>query len=274
MKKHHLKLAAAIALLASLAGGQAEQAFAQSSTQSAADAVPPVPVVTLDEVLGVRSSTTVQGARSQAKIDQISEETRSLLQDFKTTMKIVEGLRIHNRQQRKLISNQEKELLELDDSIKRATIIERQIGPLVERMIDNLEKFVELDIPFLIDERRNRIAFLKEVLERNDVTIAEKFNQVMQAYQVENTYGTTIEAYTDSIELEGKSRQVDVLKWGRVTLVFQTPDQEITGVWDNKARNWVILDDDFRTGVRDGLRIARKTQTADLVLLPVQAPGQ
>jgi hypothetical protein len=35
-----------------------------------------------------------------------------------------------------------------------------------------------------------------------------------------------------------------------------------------------MLADEFRTGVRDGLRIARKTQTADLVHLPVSAPGE
>ena len=92
--------------------------------------------------------------------------------------------------------------------------------------------------------------------------------------RVENTYGTTIEAYTANIELDGKSRNVDMLKWGRVALVFQTPDGETTGVWDNKVRQWVILDDEFRDGVRDGLRIARKTQTADLVRLPVAAPGE
>jgi hypothetical protein len=110
-------------------------------------------------------------------------------------------------------------------------------------MIGNLEKFVELDIPFLISERRERIEFLKDTLDRADVSVAEKFSQVLQAYQVENTYGTTIEAYTDVIELEGKSRQVDMLKWGRVSLVFQTPDAESTGVWNNEARQWVMLPD-------------------------------
>jgi hypothetical protein len=106
------------------------------------------------------------------------------------------------------------------------------------------------------------------------VSVAEKFSQVLQAYQVENTYGTTIEAYADTIELDGVKRQVDMLKWGRVALVFQTPDGEVTGVWDNNTREWVTLDDGYRRGVRDGLRIARKTQTADLVLLPVRAPGE
>ena len=105
------------------------------------------------------------------------------------------------------------------------------------------------------------------------MSVAEKFSQVLQAYQVENQYGSTIEAYTDVIELEGAQRQVDLLKWGRVALVFQTPDAEMTGVWDNESRGWVILDDEYTNGVRDALRIARKTQTADLVKLPVRAAG-
>jgi len=125
-----------------------------------------------------------------------------------------------------------------------------------------------------MSEREERVEFLKDTLDRADVSVAEKFSQVLQAYQVENAYGSTIEAYTDMIELEGKSRQVDVLKWGRVSLVFQSPDGETTGVWDNEARDWVILGDEYRTGVRDALRIARKTQTADLVKLPVKAAGE
>ena len=258
MKKHHMRLGTVLKALCLLSVISASEVYAAS----------------LDDVLGVRSSTTIEGAKSQAKIDEVTEQTRDLLQQFKTVMKVVDGLRVYNQQQRRLIQNQEDELSELEQSIDNVTVIERQIGPLIEKMIGNLEKFVELDIPFLISERRERIEFLKDTLDRADVSVAEKFSQVLQAYQVENTYGTTIEAYTDVIELEGKSRQVDMLKWGRVSLVFQTPDAESTGVWNNEARQWVMLPDEFRTGVRDGLRIARKTQTADLVHLPVSAPGE
>ncbi len=258
MNKHQMRLGSVVRTLCLLSFISAGEVYA----------------ATLDEVLGVRSSTTVDGRQSQAKIDQVAEETRDLLQQYKTIMKVVDGLRVYNQQQRRLIGTQENELEELAASIENVTIIQRQIPPLIERMIDNLDKFVELDIPFLINERRERIEFLRDTLDRADVSTAEKFSQVLQAYQVENTYGTTIEAYTDTIELDGKSRQVDMLKWGRVALVFQTPDQEVTGVWDKKAGGWTILGDEFRTGVRDGLRIARKTQTADLVHLPVPAPGE
>ncbi|MFT4713146.1 MAG: hypothetical protein ACI8W1_001627 [Candidatus Azotimanducaceae bacterium] len=228
----------------------------------------------LEEVLGVRANTTQDGRKSQIKIDQLTDQTRDLLSQFKQVMKVVDGLKVYNQQQERLIRNQESEMAELNGSIDNVTVIERQIGPLIERMINNLEKFVSLDIPFLLKERQDRVAFLKETLDRSDVSVSEKFSQVLQAYQVENSYGSTIEAYTDVIQFEGKDRQVDLLKWGRVSLVFQTPDAATTGVWDNKARDWVIVGDEFRSGVRDGIRIARKTQTAGLVQLPVAAPGE
>ena len=228
----------------------------------------------LDEVLGVRAATTVEGKRSQAKIDELKDDTRDLLSQYKRVMKIVDGLKVYNLQQERLIRNQNEELAELANSIDSVTVIERQIGPLIERMIDNLAKFVELDVPFLMSERDDRIAFLRETLDRADVSVAEKFSQVMQAYQVENAYGSTIEPYTDMINVNGKSTSVDMLKWGRVSLVFQTLNGETTGVWDNTKRDWVILGDEYRAGVRDALRIARKTKTADLVKLPVRAAGE
>ena len=228
----------------------------------------------LNEVLEVRSATTQQGAASQLRIDEVKDQTSDLLTQYKQVMKVVDGLKVYNLQQERLIRNQEQELAELENSIDNVTVIERQMGPLIERMITNLGKFVSMDIPFLIKEREERIAFLEETLDRADVSVAEKFSQVLQAYQVENQYGSTIEAYTDVIELEGAQRQVDLLKWGRVALVFQTPDAEMTGVWDNESRGWVILDDEYTNGVRDALRIARKTQTADLVKLPVRAAGE
>ncbi len=229
---------------------------------------------TLDEVLDERAETTQNGRRSQVTIDGLSEQTRSLLDEYKQVMKIVDGLIVYNQQQERLVNSQNQELGELDESIDNVTVIERQMGPLIERMIMNLEKFIELDIPFLMNERTERIDFLKDMFDRADVSVAEKFSQVLQSYQVENTYGSSLDVYTETIELDGVERQVEMLKWGRVALVFQTLDGEVTGVWDNINKQWQILDDDFRLGVRNGFRIAKRTQTADFVHLPIPAPGQ
>ena len=189
----------------------------------------------LDEVLGVRETTTADGRKSQLKIDELTDETQDLLTQYKQVMKIVDGLRVYNQQQERLIRNQEKELEQLAVSIDNVTIVNRQITPLIERMIDNLETFISLDLPFLSSEREERITFLRETLDRFDVEVSEKFSQVMQAYQVENSYGATIEAYSDIIDLNGQERQVDMLKWGRVSLVFQSPDGAVSGAWNKQT---------------------------------------
>ena len=130
MKKHQktlIRVALGLFVLSFIGGGQLNAA-------------------SLDDVLGVRSSTTVDGAKSQAKIDGVTEQTRDLLQQYKTVMKVVDGLKVYNAQQRRLIQNQKDELAELAKSITNVTVIQRSIGPLIERMIENLETFISLDI--------------------------------------------------------------------------------------------------------------------------------
>lgn len=202
------------------------------------------------------------------------EEDQPPVEEFLDTMKLVDGLRVYNQQLETLLADQQREINQLNESIERTSIIERQIGPLTERMIETLSAFIELDIPFLLEKRRQKIAELRATLDRSDIPASEKFMEVMRAYEEEIEYGSTKEAYVDIIDIEGKPRQVDVLRWGRVVLAFQTPDGQITGAWDNEARQWQILGDEYTVGIRDGLRIARKTMTDDLVILPTQAPHE
>jgi len=236
-------------------------------------AAPVTYAASLNDIFGVAETLNKQARQSQARIDALTEETNDLLNDYKTVLKEIEGLQVYNRQLEKQVGNQEKEMSDLAGAIDKVTVIERQITPLMLRMIDGLEQFVELDLPFLLKERRDRIAALREMMERADVAASEKFSQILRAYQIENEYGRTMEAYTDEITVDGGTRIVDVLKVGRIALVYQTNDGEVTGSWNANDRAWVELDDAFTTPVRNGIRMARKQLTVDLLTLPITAPG-
>ena len=120
-------------------------------------------------------------------------------------------------------------------------------------------------------ERSDRIADLKEIMARSDVSVAEKFRKVMEAYQIENDYGSTIERYKETLTLDdGTTRDYNMLRIGRVGLYFQSEDTNITGRWDNEARSFV-LDNGARNEVRKGLRIANQLIAPELLLLPVDA---
>ncbi len=232
-----------------------------------------VMATTLNDIYAVSDRINAQAKRSQAKIDALTEETRKLLSEYKTVLKEIEGLRVYNRQLQRQINNQETEMAKLANSIDQVTLIERQITPLMLRMIDGLEQFVGLDLPFLLDERSDRIERLREMMERADVQASEKFSQILRAYQIENEYGRTMEAYGDTINVGGTELKADVLKVGRVALVYQTPDGEVTGRWDASNNEWVELGDEYTTPVRNGIRMARKQLSVDMLSLPVQVPG-
>ena len=225
---------------------------------------------TLDSVLKVGDAKNAAARKSQEKIDRLADETRDLLTDYKTVMKQIDGLIVYNERLQRQIDNQVKRIGEIDEAIAQTTIISRQMTPLVIRMIDGLEKFVELDVPFHMDERQQRIAFLRSNLDRSDVSVAEKFRQVLEAYKIENEYGRKIDAYKGSVEIDGKERDVNFLRVGRIALLYQTTDTEISGAWDQSSRSWVPLErGEYRNAIMKGLRIARKEASIDLMNLPL-----
>jgi len=236
-------------------------------------AVAAVQADTLDAVLKVGEDKNKAARQSQAKIDRLADETRDLLTDYKTVTKQIDGLKVYNDRLQRQIDNQQLRIGEIDESIDQVTVISRQMTPLAIRMIDSLETFVELDVPFHLEERNERIAFLRANLDRSDVSIAEKFRQVLEAYKIENEYGRKIDAYKGSIEIDGVERDVNFLRVGRISFLYQTTDTENSGAWDQKNRTWVpVSRGEYRNAIMKGLRIARKEASIDLMNLPVAAP--
>ena len=232
-----------------------------------------VQAASLDAVLKVGEAKNAAARKSQAKVDKLADETRDLLTDYKTVMKQIDGLEVYNARLQRQIDNQMVRIGEIDESIDQVTIISRQMTPLIIRMIDGLEKFVELDVPFHMEERQQRIEFLRANLDRSDVSVAEKFRQVLEAYKIENEYGRKIDAYKGAVEIDGTERDVNFLRVGRIALLYQTTDTEISGAWDQASRSWVPLErGEYRNAIMKGLRIARKEASIDLMNLPVAAP--
>jgi hypothetical protein len=96
---------------------------------------------------------------------------------------------------------------------------------------------------------------------------------VLELYSIELQYGRGIEAYTDTIELGGADREVDILRIGRVALVYQSTDGAESGAWNKDSQSWEELSaGDYAAAVRKGVRIAKKQATIELLNMPVSAP--
>jgi len=226
----------------------------------------------LEAVVDVRSKGNDEAGAVQKRIDAVADETDELLAEYRTVLKQIDSIDLYNQQMRELIAAQEKEIASLQEQLGRVQEVGRSVTPLMLRMVDALEKFVQLDVPFLIEERTKRVADLRAMMNRANVTNPEKFRQIMEAYQIENEYGRTIEAYRASLMLGDRETTVDFLRFGRIALLYQSLDESESGRWDQESRSWVPLDSSFRSSIREGLRIARKQAAPDLVRLPLAAP--
>jgi transcriptional regulator len=234
----------------------------------------PLSADTLKDIVDSNEAKVEAASKSQKTIDGIHTETDTLLEQYRNTNSQIDALQIYNDQLRKQLVSQQQIVTELDDSIARVAIIERQLPGLMQQMLDTLQEFVDLDAPFHRAERQQRIVQLHSSMARADISLAEKFRQLLEAYKIENEYGRKIDSYEDTVEIDGEPRKVNILRVGRVALLYQTRDRMHSGVWDRKAGQWSPLDNaQYRNAVVRGLRIARNQAAIELLQLPVPTLG-
>jgi len=226
----------------------------------------------IDQLISAGESRLNQAASAQKRIVAFADETDNLVAEYKQTLKVVDGLKTYNDLQKKIIANQEAEKVNLNESIEKVGDIENQMTPLMVKMVSSLKSFVEGDVPFLLDERRKRIADLEAVMENPNVGDAEKLRRVLQAYTIETDFGNTIERYTGKLSLEGNDIQVNFLRIGRLSLSYQSDDGSQTGAWNPETKAYEALSaSDYKAQVNFGLKVAGKEISPDLFIVPVPA---
>jgi hypothetical protein len=226
----------------------------------------------VSEAVDVQTESIEASADTQRRIDALDDATRDMLNEYRATMTQAQDLDAYNDQLQGLVSAQRVELAEFEQKFDELEITKRRILPLIVRMIDVLDELISVDIPFLENERTQRIVALRELLGRPEVPTSEKYRRVSEAYQIELEYGHSIEAYEGEIETNGESRTVNFLRFGRLGLYYMTLDGLEIGYWDNQADEWVELGDEYRQPLDRAMRIARKQLPPDLIRLPVPAP--
>lgn len=227
----------------------------------------------LDKVTGSTAKKLNTAVESQKSIDKTAETSNNLLQEYRAVNHQIEGLKIYNHQLMQQINNQQQLMRDLDYSISQVSVIQRQLPALMQNMLQSLEQFVAEDAPFHLAERQQRISQLKANLPKADISMAEKFRQLLEAYKIENEYGRKMDAYEDTVEVNEQQRKVNVLRIGRIALLYQTKDRAISGAWDREAEKWQVLDSsDYQSAIVRGLRIAKNQAAIDLLQLPVAYP--
>jgi seryl-tRNA synthetase len=173
----------------------------------------------------------------------------------------------YNTQIEQQISSQTEEIASIEAQIAALDATAVDVQPLLQRMFDELVQFVANDVPFFKDERDQRIERLSELVARVDATASEKFRRLLEAYQIEMEYGRTMSAYRQTL---ADGRDAEMVRLGRVVLLYRTIEDGETGYWDNQRKEWVADPASARV-IEEALAIAKEERAPDLITVPVPA---
>ena len=223
----------------------------------------------VEDTIKISTTSIEKSGLTQEQIVKLDEQTRVLLADYQSTSKEYDSLKLYNDQVQKIINSQIDEIENILIKIDELDQTNQRIVPFMLRMIDGLENFIQLDIPFLMDERTDRLNNLKVTMDRGDVSTSEKFRLIVEAYKTELEYGRTIEAYRDNIIIDDVETSADFLRVGRIALTYLTVDGSKGGYWDTNSQTWEKASSSIKRSTEDALKVASKQAPPALIKIPV-----
>jgi hypothetical protein len=174
----------------------------------------------------------------------------------------------YNTQIEGLLRSQEQEIASLEQQIAGIDATAVDVQGMLQRMYDELVTFVQNDVPFFKEERDKRLEVISELMQSVTASPSEKFRRLMEAYQIEMEYGRTMSAYRQTLD---DGRDAEVVRLGRVVLLYRVMEGGETGYWDNTEKRWVAAPES-RAAIENALSIAKEEKAPDLIIVPVPAP--
>lgn len=220
----------------------------------------------VNESISIRQET-------QKDIEKWSEKKSMLEAEYETLMENNKKMSIEHDHLTQELESVQIRIEDLENQMRAMEKISENLKPFLYGIYEKLLKSVNQRLPFLQTERSERLANLKKTLDDPQIVLGEKFRKVMEALFIEVDYGNTVEVYQEKIFLADKEVLVNVLRLGRISLFFETLDQETTGYFDLEENEWKALSQSANHDIRVAMEIGSKRRPADVVALPLGRIG-
>lgn len=223
----------------------------------------------LRPALETGEAATREAEQVQNRINQLDDERSDMVREYRTLLQRRDASELYARQQEKVVESQQRELESLTEQLGRVDEITAQTVPMLLDMVTDLKTFVAADLPFKREERQTRLDALDAAMINPQVTTAERYRLIIEAYQAEMEYGRTVDTWEETIQIDGADVNVEMFNYGRIALVYISPNGDAAR-WDRSSNAWAPLSGSYASDIRQAVRIAEgKTQQA-VMWAPVQ----
>jgi len=216
----------------------------------------------------VQESVTIRQATQKSE-ERWRDDQQKLVALYEQLQAEQEQLITTRDELKESISGTRQRIAEKEKQLAAIEQIRTRIEPFLHESLKALRQQIDEDLPFLPEERGQRLARLAELLEDPEVAISEKYRKVLEAWMVEAEYGNTIEVYQQTIAVENNEMLVNVFRLGRISLFYQTLDSNGCGFFDVAGGTWRPLPDDYNRTLATAIDIGTKRKPAELLSLPL-----
>jgi len=214
-------------------------------------------------------STVAIHAQAQRQQDDWATERADLSNRYRNldaSLAFLEAKRMGTSQR---LAALEARSAELERSIAESARLQAGLEDTLLVVMGRLETAVAADLPFLAQERKARMAALKQELVRPEVAGAEKLRRLLEALVIEAEYGGSIEVYQEAITVGGEEVHADLLRVGRVSVFWRTADGKRVGEFDRASRSWVELPGKYNRNIAVAMEMAARMRPIQIVDLPL-----
>ena len=226
----------------------------------------------LDTALSVAKSSTAAAAASQQRVEQLDDQADNAIREFRAVLQQKDNIELFVAQQEIFKSNQESQISSLNRQLASVESVKQGMSPMMLKMAIALEDSIKSDLPFNINERLARVNNVKSVLGNPDVSPAEQYRLVLNAYKIEVTYGLGVDSYEGAHPTRA-GNVVNFIRFGRTSLVYVTKDESEIARYNLESGGWDVLSDADAIQMRQATRISKGEAAPGLIYAPVEVRG-
>ncbi|RQW63604.1 DUF3450 domain-containing protein [Vibrio viridaestus] len=224
----------------------------------------------IDTATSIQNKTNQASVSSQKAIDKSVVRSNQMSSDIDQLNEELHNLKIYKKHLMGLVASQEDEMNSLNNQITEIKETRQGIVPLMYEMLDGLQKQIETDKPINKEKRIQRLDELRSLMSRADVSEAEKYRRILEAYQVEYQYGDKMATYRSDIDLaDNRTVEADIFYLGRAVLIARSLDKSKYWTWEQSSQSWVKGDEGYLEQVNQAYALANKQIAPQLLTLPL-----
>lgn len=223
----------------------------------------------LREALSTGEQATRKAEQIQDQINQLDDDRSDMVREYRTLLQRRDAAELFAKQQELVVQSQREEIASLTEQLGSIDDITAQTVPMLLGMIADLKTFVAADLPFKSAERKDRLDTLEAVMKQPNVSTAEQYRLIMEAYSAEMEYGRTIDTWQEEITIGGNPTTVDMFLYGRVSLVYLAPNGKAAR-YDRATKEWVDLPGSYAADIKKAVRVAQGKAQPVVLFAPVQ----